>query len=49
VVLASVAIANPLNTTFPEDIKAEVMMPKIAPDKITTQPLSFFGRALVMI
>jgi hypothetical protein len=49
VALAIVAIANPLNTTFPEDMKAEIMMPRIAPDKTMTQPLSFFGKALVMI
>jgi hypothetical protein len=49
VALAIVAIANPLNTTFPEDMKAEIIMPRIAPDKTMTQPFNFLGNALVMI
>jgi hypothetical protein len=49
VALAIVAIANPLNTTSSEDIKTEIMIPRIAPDKTMTQPFSFFGKALVII
>jgi hypothetical protein len=49
VALAIVAIANPLNTTFSEDMKTEIMIPRIAPDKTMTQPFNFFGKALVMI